>query len=159
MTHRKSNPTATRMLAARHEALWLKLTALHTQIATVATKRPQTPVSAHTITVAEDLLREALPFLVKGDHLPMAAPDHGGLLTQLGQALAEMDHWEASHSRWDDLQKAYLWQVRGPLPLPVRRLRPKLVGSANVETDPARATKMLDLRVKLAKRIEQFNNR
>lgn len=129
MAHRKSNPTATRMLAARHEALLLKLTALHAQITAVATKRPQTPVCAHTTSVAEDLLRAALPFLAKGERLPMAAPDHGGLLTQLGQAMACMDHWEASRLRWDEQQKAYFWQVKGPLP--VRRLRPKLVGQGS----------------------------
>lgn len=159
MPHHKANPTATRMLAARHEALWLKLTALQAQIATVANRRPQTPVSAHTISVAEALLREALPFIPKGDPLPMAAPDHGGLLTQLGQALAAMDYWEASRSRWDDQAKAYLWQVKGDASLPVRRLRPKLVQPAGAEADPARAAKMLDLRAKLAKRMEQFNNR
>ncbi|MET3927161.1 hypothetical protein [Devosia sp. 2618] len=156
---RKSRPVVTHTLAAQHEALWLKLTALHTQIAPIATRKPQTPVCAHTITVAEALLRDALPFVEDNDRLPMAAPDHGGLVTQLGQTLAEMDSWEAANSRWDGPRNAYLWQVRGGDVLPVLRLRPKLMVPAGSAADPAQVAKMLDLRAKLAKRIDQFKNR
>lgn len=78
MPQPKKLPRVTHALAARHEALWLRLTALHAQIATVAARRPQAPVSGQTISVAEVLLRDAQVFLAQGDSLPMAAPDHGG---------------------------------------------------------------------------------
>lgn len=162
MSRSKAPPRVTHALAARHEALWLRLTALHAQIAAVAARRPQAPVSAQTISVAEALLRDAQVFLGLGDVLPMAAPDHGGLLTQLGQALAGLDAWEAANAEWRGAVNAFVWKVAGDTPLPVQRLRPKLSAATAPHADPdyaAYKAKMLDPRGKLAKRIEQFRNR
>ncbi|UXN71230.1 hypothetical protein N8A98_08650 [Devosia neptuniae] len=162
MPQPKKLPRVTHALAARHEALWLRLTALHAQIATVAARRPQAPVSGQTISVAEVLLRDAQVFLAQGDSLPMAAPDHGGLLTQLGQALAGLDAWEAVNAEWRGELNAFVWKVVGDPVLPVQRLRPKLVAAAAPHADPAYAAykaKMADLRDKLALRIDQFRNR
>ncbi|MCR6656549.1 hypothetical protein [Devosia ginsengisoli] len=159
---KKSLPRVTHALAARHEALWLRLSALQAQITAVATRRPEAPVSRHTSGVAEALLRDARPFLAHDDPLPMAAPDHGGLATQLGQALAELDGWEAANSVWRSDLKAYVWLVKDKVPLPVRRLRPRLETPQASHADPKYAAyqaKMLDLRQKLAKRIEQYRNR
>jgi hypothetical protein len=155
-------PKVTHALAARHEALWLRLVALHRQVAAVAGRRPQAPVGRHTANVAEGLLRDALPFLARGDVLPMAAPDHGGLATQLGEALAELDAWEAANSAWRADLNALVWTVPGARPLPVQRLRPRLSAAATPHADPDYAqylAKVADLRQKVARRIEQFRNR
>ena len=152
-------PAVTHALAARHEALWLKLTALHGQIAPIAARRLLGLVSASSIMIAESLLREAMPFLDTADRLPVAAVDHGGLVTQLGQALAQLEHWGSLNTVWRPELNAYVWLVAGPEPLPVRRLRPKLVTPVAARPDPKREAYVADLRAKLAKRIEQFNNR
>lgn len=152
-------PAVTHALAARHEALWLRLTALHGQIAPIAARRPLGLVSPHSLTIAEGLLREALPFLGTGERLPVAAADHGGLVTQLGQALAQLEHWESRNARWRPDLNAYVWLVAGDEILPVRRLRPKLVMPIAERVDPKREAYIADLRIKLAKRIEQFRNR
>ncbi|UXN74274.1 hypothetical protein N8D56_03265 [Devosia sp. A8/3-2] len=162
MPRSKTPPRVTHATAARHEALWLRLTALHAQIAAVAARRPQAPVSAGTISVAEALLRDAQVFLGLGDSLPMAAPDHGGLLTQLGRALAGLDAREAGNAEWRGELNAFVWKVVGDPALPVQRLRPKLSAATAPHADPdyaAYKARMLDLRAKLAKRIEQFHNR
>ncbi|GLQ11481.1 hypothetical protein GCM10007913_34130 [Devosia yakushimensis] len=140
----------------------MRLTALHAQIAAVAARRPQAPVSAQTISVAEALLRNAQVFLGRGEVLLMAAPDHGGLLTQLGQTLAGLDAWEAANAEWRGALNAFVWKVEGDAPLPVQRLRPKLSAAPAPHADPdyaAYKARMLDLRDKLAKRMEQFRNR
>ena len=162
MPKSKIPPRVTPALAARHEALWLRLTALHAQIAAVAARRPQAAVSAQTIGVAEALLRDAQVFLGERPALPMAAPDHGGLLTQLGQALAGLEAWEAANAEWRGALNAFVWKVVGEKPLPVQRLRPKLSAPAAPHADPQYAAykaKMADLRDKLAQRIDQFRNR
>ena len=157
---RKALPHVTHLLAARHEALWLKLTALQAQVAGVALRKPQAEVAGHTGMVAEGLLREALPFLAAGDPLPVAAQDHGGLATQLGQALAEMEAWEASNVGWRGDLNAFVWLVSGAEPLPVKRLRPKLATPGPPPPDAAKHTAaMLDLRAKLAQRLDQFKRR
>ena len=158
----KSLPRVTHALAARHEALWIKLTALHAQVTGVAGRRPLAPVSGHTASVAEALLREAKPFIMAGECLPMAAPDHGGLATQLGQALAGLEAWEAANIAWRGDLNAFVWTVGGEPPLPVQRLRPKLVTPAPPHADPEYAAyraRMTDLREKLAQRIDQFHRR
>ena len=159
LSRRKPPPRVTHALAARHEALWLKLNALQVQVASAAGKRPQARVAAHTAMVAEALLRDCRPFLEAGDRLPMAAPDCGGLATQLGQALADMQLWEAANTAWRADLNAFVWTVPGDTPLPVQRLRPKLKTPVAPVADPKRAAYMLDLRAKLAKRIDQFNRR
>ena len=162
MSRSRTPPRVTHALAARHEALWLRLTALHAQIAAVAARRPQAAVSRRTISVAEALLRDAQVFLGQSEALPMAAPDHGGLLTQLGQALAGLDAWEASNAEWRGALNAFVWKVEGDTPLPVQRLRPRLSVETAPHADPdyaAYKARMLDLRDKLAERIDQFRRR
>lgn len=162
MPRSKIPPRVTHALAARHEALFLRLTALHAQIAAVAARRPQAPVSAQTTSVAEALLRDAQVFLGQSAALPMAAPDHGGLLTQLGQALAGLEAWEAANAEWRGALNAFVWKVAGDPPLPVQRLRPKLSAATAPHADPQYAAykaKMADLRDRLAQRIDQFRNR
>lgn len=154
---KRTLPPVTHALAARHEALWLKLTSLQAQIAPVAARRPQGVVSAHTGMVAEGLLREALPFLIDGNPLPVAAPDYGGLATQLGQALAGLEAWEAANMVWRGDLNAFVWTVSSDTALPVARLRPKLVPPA--KQDLAYAAGLRNLRDKLAQHIDQFKRR
>jgi hypothetical protein len=161
LSRKKSPPRVTHALATRHELLWLQLSALHAQVTAVAIRRPAAPVSVHTGNVAEALLREAIPFLAQGQHLPMAAPDHGGLATQLSQALAGLDAWEAANMVWRSDLGAYVWRVKDKVPLPVGRLRPRLQTQDAPEAEPdyaAYKANVADLRNKLAKRIEQYRN-
>lgn len=147
-------PPVTHKLAERHEALWLKLSALHKQIAPLAARKPETPIAEQTRIVAEALLADAWVFGPGWDKLPMAAPDHGGLLTQLGQALAEMENYEARQTGWHDDKKCFMWSIPNA-PVPVRRLRP-MVHERDKVGDTA---KIADLRHKLAIRIQQFQRR
>ena len=152
-TKTRKHPPITHPLAERHEALWLKLSALHKQIAAVATRKPEIPISEQTRIVAEALLADGWVFGKGSDKLPVAAPDYGGLLTQLGQALAEMEDYELRHTAWHDDRKCFMWAVAGA-PVPVRRLR-QMVHDAKVGNTAATR----ELRRKLAIRIEQFKRR
>ena len=154
-------PTISRRKADRHEALFLRLAALARQTDAVAARRPQVPVPEDVRQLAEAALYESRGFRQhrrKGGILP-AAPHYGGLSAQLGLALAEMTGFEARHTRWDGALKAQMWLVEGE-PLPVRRLMPRLAAPLPPPAEDARrAAYMLDLRNKLAKRIEQYRNR
>ena len=147
-------PPVTHALAERHEALWLKLCALHKQIAAVAARKPETPIAEQTRIVAEALLVEAWVFGQGMDGLIVAAPDHGGLLTQLGQALAEMEHYELRHTGRHNDKQCFMWTI-GKAPVPVRRLRPTVHDERGVG-DTAKAA---ELRRKLAIRIDQYKRR
>lgn len=116
-------PPVTHALAERHEALWLRLTALHKQISGVAGRKPETPLEGQTRIVAEALLADAWVFSHRGDRLPIAAPDHGGVLAQLGQALAELENYELRHTAWNKAHGCFMWAIKKG-PEPVRRLRP-----------------------------------
>ena len=118
-------PTITHSLAEQHEALFLRLTALHTDLVAIAGKRAGSQKVSDAIRVtAESLLSDCAPFAM-GGRLPVAAGDAAGLLVQLGQALAQLDAFEAGHSFWHSGQKCRCWRVKQGL-LPVQRLRPEL---------------------------------
>jgi len=124
---RNGRPRVTPGLAARHEALWLRLSALSAQITPLANRRPQSPVSAETARLAQALLREARPFLETPLCLPVDALDHGGLLSCLGQALAQLESWELANISWQAELNAFVWTIDGETPFPLRRLRPKMI--------------------------------
>jgi hypothetical protein len=135
-------------LAERHEALWLRLTALHGQLATLASRRPGEPLPEATRIVAEALLADAAVFWDGGDILPALAPVAGGALTQLGQALAGLESYELAHSGWDERQKCFAWLIRAEL-VPIRRLRPQVL-----PVDKAGETReMLELQKQIERRI------
>lgn len=128
-------PALTRARAAAHETLFIKLGALTRQAEALARSRPGGAVPPETRAAAEALLYDAHVVLVgqprrskRPRELPVAAETLGGLATQLGQALARLDAYEAAHSRWNAELNCYAWQVAGD-PLPVRRLRPELVNA------------------------------
>ncbi|SEP60078.1 hypothetical protein SAMN05428969_0065 [Devosia sp. YR412] len=120
----KANPTTSHSLAERHEALWLRLSALHKDLAALAGRRSGQTVGAAIRISAEALLADCAPF-ADGQKLPVAAEDAADLLVQLGQALARLDAYEAQHSFWDNGKKCRSWRVRYG-ELPVQRLRPEL---------------------------------
>ena len=114
----------TRAHAARHEALYIKLARLTAQVTTLAERRPDAPVPAATRIIAADLLFDALPFFAaarRARALPEPVADLGGLATQLGHALSQLDVWEAANSAWNADLKCFTWLLREPLP--VSRLR------------------------------------
>lgn len=95
-----ATPFVTFSRAEQHEALWLRLTALHNDLGALAARRSTLPVSAAVRVAAEALLSDCAPF-GDGDRLPQAAVDAAGLLVQLGQALARLDASEATHTFWE----------------------------------------------------------
>ena len=124
----------TRAHAAQHEALYIKLARLTAQVTALAERRPDAPVPDATRIIAGDLLFDAHPFFatarrVRGLSEPVA--DLGGLATQLGHALSQLDAWEAANSAWNADLKCFTWLLREPLP--VSRLRRE--NTAVVKTD------------------------
>lgn len=148
-------PRVTHALAERHEALWLSLAALHKDIAALAAKKPAAPVSEPVRITAEGLLSDCVPFIRRRSHrLPVAAGDLAGLAVQLGQALAGLEAWEAANSQWRADLNAFVWKVKAAEPLPVMRLRPRLVPANLTGPDPKRAAESRKIRDKLVERIQ-----
>lgn len=120
--------TVSRFRAQRHEALQPRLAALARDVSALAARHPQAPVPMTLRKVAEELLFEAHRFAW---HLPRGraaiAPDQAGLAIQLGQALAGLEAFELAHSHWSAEHQAFVWSVGGRGPMPVKRLRPRLV--------------------------------
>lgn len=140
--------TLSQALAERHEALWLKLSALHKDVSALAARRPSAPVSEPIRITAEALLSDCAPF-GGGNRLPVAAPELGGLLVQLGQALAWLEHFETRFTLWDPAQKCRCWRLERSR-LPVMRLHPQPVGAEI-------GTKVTDeMRQRVFKRMEQL---
>ena len=142
-------PRATHALAERHEALWLRLTAVHKDTLALGAKKPGAGVSEPVRVVAEGLLSDALPFTrQRKGGFPVAATDLGGLAVQLGQALAALDRWESLNTTWDERYKCRVWRLDGE-DLPVMRLNPPAAALKQDRED------IDDLRDKLARRIDQ----
>ena len=123
-----AEPTVTRVRAEAHEALVLKLDALLTELRPLAVRHHASPVPAALGTLVEGLLFDARPFAPRQhrEALPVAAPDYGGLVIQLGQALAVLDAFEVRHAVWSPQHAAYVWRLGRGDPAPVARLRPRL---------------------------------
>ena len=113
----------THRLAARHEALYPRIGTLLRQIEAVALRKPAAPVPRATQTIAEALLFDAQAFGVTRKVLVAAAADMAGLATQLGQALAGLDAFEAAHSGWDVELKCYVWHFANGDNAPIARRR------------------------------------
>ena len=112
----------TRQKAEAHEALYPGLARLTRQLEAMAARNPSASVPPASRAIAADLLFEAQRFsggVRRG--LPEVAADIGGLVTQLGRALAQLDAFEAAHSAWSPDLKCFVWLLRDPLP--VKRLR------------------------------------
>ena len=141
-------PKITHALAERHEALWLRLNALHKDICAMAAKKPEAPVGETERILAEGLLSDIRPFLAgrKKEALPVAAPLLAGLAVQLGQMLAKLDDFENRHAAWDARQNCRCWCVDGE-PFPVARLR------QSVAIAPLTTSRGENIRDKLWERI------
>jgi len=154
MPHAKNPapPIVSHAMAERHEALWIRLTALHKDLGALAAKKPADPVGDPLRITAESLLSDCVPFVPgRSLRLPVAAPDHAGLLVQLGQALALLDAFEVQHSFWSADKACRCWRVSFGA-LPVARLRPNLPPPVTI--DEGR-----DLRDELARQMDQRWNR
>lgn len=150
------SPALTPEIIAAHERLYPRLAALLKQVERVAARRPGAEVTEETGRLARELCREAARLLGRdgrGIGLPKpvaGAPlDHGGLAIHLGQALAGLEQFEATHSGHSKQLGYAIWQVDGP-PLPVTRLLPK--GAGGRVTEP-RAEKMSPIRRELTRLI------
>ena len=114
-------PTLTRHKTAAHEKLYPELERLTLQMEAMCKRNPAAPVPAAAAGIAADLLFEAQRFAGVRRGLPEVAADVGGLATQLGRALAQLDAFESAHAAWHPELKCFVWSLRDPLP--VRRLR------------------------------------
>jgi hypothetical protein len=141
-------PHISHALAARHEALWLRVTSLHKDITTIAAKKPDAPVGDTERVLAEGLISDGRPFLsARHGKLPVAAQNFSGLAVQLGQVLAQLDDYENRHAAWNARQNCRCWRVEGE-PLPIARLRP------DVAVAPLTTASGEDLRAKLLRRTQ-----
>jgi hypothetical protein len=140
-----------RQKAEAHEALYPALAKLTAQMEAVAARRPTAPIPAAARKIAADLLFEAQAFGWDRANrtrreLPEPAADAFGLASQLGQALALLDAFEAAHSHWNADLKCFVWQTQGT-PHPVERLRPEPERAPQSATDKRRAEqRRLELR-------------
>ena len=114
--------TLTRTKTEAHEALYPELERLTRQLEAMAARRAGAPVPPATAAIAADLLFDTQRFMGTRRGLPEVAADVGGLATQLGRALAQLDAFEAAHTAWQPDLKCFAWLLREPLP--VKRLRP-----------------------------------
>lgn len=121
---RREGPKPSHGLAARHEALFLRLTALHKDVTTLATRRGRGELPETVRITAESLMAECAPYRGTSDRLPVAAPDLAGLCVQLGQVLAQLADYEHRHTLWDAGENCWVWQLEGAT-IPVRRLKPQ----------------------------------
>jgi hypothetical protein len=138
----------TRPLAERHEALWLRLAALHKDTVALGAKKPNADVSDALRISAEGLLSDCAPFIrQRGERLPVAALDLMGLAAQLGQALAALEAWESRHTSWDAQFNCRIWVLHSGY-LPIMRLKPPAAALKFERTDPA------EIRDKLTRLIE-----
>lgn len=145
----------TRTKAEAHEALYPALEKLTAQMEAMAARKPAAPVPPAARAVAADLLFDAQRFGWNPPHrtkrpLPEPAADVGGLATQLGQALALLDAYEAAHCVWNADLKCFVWETQGA-PLPVRRLRQEPARPQLTERDKRRSEQR---RVEIKRKIE-----
>ncbi|KRA96639.1 hypothetical protein ASD83_16220 [Devosia sp. Root685] len=146
-------PQITHHLAERHEALWLRLSALHKDVCAIATKKPEAPVGNTERATVEGLISDCRPFLKKpADRLPVAAQHFAGLALQLGQVLAMLEDFENRHAFWDGKAGCRVWRVAGPT-LPMARLR------AEVPPFELKTYKGRDMREALAKLMNAKESR
>ncbi len=141
----------TRQKAEAHEGLYPEFERLTRQLETMAARNPSASVPPAAHAIAADLLFDAQRFSAgvrRG--LPEIAEDLGGLVTQLGRALAQLDAFEAAHSAWDAERKCYVWLLRRPEP--VKRLRP--VTSAGVKSAKDKR-RVAEMRRKIMGRLEE----
>lgn len=147
---RPTEASTTAALAARHEALWLALSALHNDTIALGAKKPGAPVSDAARIQAESLLADCAPFIRRsGERLPVAAPDLVGLALQLGQALAALDAWESRRTSWDDRFQCRIWHLNEGWQ-PVLRLKPPAAAISQARTATSEP-----IRRKLLVRFEQ----
>lgn len=153
-----SNPTPlTRERVAAHENLHARLSVLLKQLERVAARRPFEPVPAETLALASGLCREAIKLLGRaGRAIPVpqagkagASPDHAGLAALLGQALVELEGFEAAWSGHSATLGYAIWDVPGPA-LPVKRLlprdiKPKKLEAQGEETTPQLREKLIHI--------------
>lgn len=142
----------TEALAARHEALHLRLGTLLRQVEAIAARKPEAAVAATSRAIAEALLYDAQAFRPQGSKrgLVAVAGDFAGLSAQLGQALAALEAFESQNSEWNAALNAHVWHSQGEA-LPVRRLRPELVAPLR---DRDRDRRKLAFRKQLAHLID-----
>lgn len=152
-----SNPTPlTRERVAAHENLHARLSALLKQLERVAARRPFEPVPAETLALASGLCREAIKLLGRAGRAipvpqagktgktgtPGAGTDHAGLAALLGQALVELEGFEAAWSGHSATLGYAIWDVPGPA-LPVKRLLPRDIKPKKLEAQGEMTTPQL----------------
>ncbi|WP_461382817.1 hypothetical protein [Devosia indica] len=121
--------------AEAHEALFVRVCALLDQLKPLAAKHPEGPVAPVVTRLATGMLG-AVAWLV-GEKRAGCVPaaDLAGLVAQLSEARARLEHFEAQHSAWHKDQNAHVWLLRNGT-LPIKRLRPHTTKPPRPQDDP-----------------------
>lgn len=134
--------------AQAHEALFVRLCALLDQLKPLVARHSGAPVSPVVAKQAAEMLGAAAWFAGSRGVGRAPAPDSAGLVAQLTDAKAQLEHFEAQHSAWDKAQNAHVWLLRRGN-LPIRRLRPLISAAPRPQDDPA----MRKIRMDVERRI------
>jgi len=139
LTHRK---------VEAHEALMVRLGTLLEQVRPMAAKHPEASVPPVVKDLARQLLAEAIWFGGPSGAAARPAADGAGLVAQLAEARALLEHFEAQHSVWDPAQNARIWRLRRGT-VHIRRLRPLSAVPPRSEDNPEarRLRKLLETRI------------
>ncbi len=121
--------------AEAHEALFVRVCALLDQLKPLAAKHPEGAVSPVVTRLATEMLG-AVAWFVGGKRAGcVPAADLAGLVVQLSEARAKLEHFEAQHSAWHKDQNAHVWLLRNGT-APIKRLRPHTTRPPHPQYDP-----------------------
>ncbi len=131
-----------------HEALMVRQGTLLDQLRPMAAKHPEAAVPPVLKDLAGQLLAEATWFGGPSGAAARPAANGAGVVAQLGEARALLEHFEAQHSMWDPGQSARVWMLRRGT-VHIRRLRPFSTVPPRSEDNPEarRMRKLLEERI------------
>jgi len=132
----RKSPFLNARQAHAHEALFVRLCALLDQLKPLAAKHPVASVSPAVTQLAVEMLGAAAWFAGEKRAGCVPAADLAGLMAQLSEARAQLEHFEAQHSAWDKAQNAHVWLLRNGT-APIKRLRPHTTKPPRPRDDPA----------------------
>lgn len=113
----------------------VRLGALLEQVRPMAAKHPEAAVPPVVKDLARHLLAEAQWFGFPSGAAGRPAAGGAGLVAQLSEARALLEHFEAQHSVWDPAQNARIWRLRRST-VHIRRLRPLSTVPPRSEDNP-----------------------
>lgn len=131
----RKSPFLNARQAQAHEALLVRICALHDQLKPLAAKHPEGSVSPFVTRLAAEMLGAVAWFAGEKRAGGVPAADLAGLAVQLSEARAKLEHFEAQHSAWHKDQNAHVWLLRNGT-VPIKRLRPHTTKPPRPQDDP-----------------------